>query len=172
MVTTIRLVNTSITSQLQICVCVLETFKIYSLSNFQIWNTALLSIVTKFWRREKGATEDEMVGWHHRLNGQEFEQTLREDRQAWRSEVHGVAKSQTWLRDWTTKSYFTYSRAYASYNWKFISFDYLHSLPYPCLPPLATTNLFCFYEAFFFFSDSTYNWEHRVPVFLCLPYFT
>ena len=23
---------------------------------------------------EKGMTEDEMVGWHHRLNGQEFEQ--------------------------------------------------------------------------------------------------
>ena len=23
-----------------------------------------------------GATEDEMVGWHHRLNGHEFEQTL------------------------------------------------------------------------------------------------
>ena len=23
-------------------------------------------------RREKGMTEDEMVGWHHRLNGQEF----------------------------------------------------------------------------------------------------
>ena len=27
-------------------------------------------------QEEKGATEDEMVGWHHRLNGQEFEQTL------------------------------------------------------------------------------------------------
>ena len=26
--------------------------------------------------QEKGATEEEMVGWHHRLNGQEFEQTL------------------------------------------------------------------------------------------------
>ena len=26
-------------------------------------------------RREKGVTEDEMVGWHHRLNGHEFEQT-------------------------------------------------------------------------------------------------
>ena len=25
---------------------------------------------------EKGAAEDEMVGWHHRLNGHEFEQTL------------------------------------------------------------------------------------------------
>ena len=28
------------------------------------------------WRwEEKGATENEMVGWHHRLNGHEFEQT-------------------------------------------------------------------------------------------------
>ena len=25
---------------------------------------------------EKGATEDEMVGWHHLLNGHEFEQAL------------------------------------------------------------------------------------------------
>ena len=25
-------------------------------------------------QEEKGATEDEMVGWHHRLNGREFEQ--------------------------------------------------------------------------------------------------
>ena len=27
-------------------------------------------------QEEKGATEDEMVGWHHRLNGHEFEQAL------------------------------------------------------------------------------------------------
>ena len=26
-------------------------------------------------QEEKGATEDEMVGWHHWLNGHEFEQT-------------------------------------------------------------------------------------------------
>ena len=25
-------------------------------------------------REEKGTTEDEMVGWHHRLDGHEFEQ--------------------------------------------------------------------------------------------------
>ena len=25
----------------------------------------------------KGMTEDEMVGWHHQLNGHEFEQALR-----------------------------------------------------------------------------------------------
>ena len=62
-----------------------------------------------------------MVGWHHRLNGQEFEQTLGDsegqgslnsmdknlsklweilkDREAQCATVHGVTKSQTWLRD-------------------------------------------------------------------------
>jgi len=31
----------------------------------------------KDWRQEeKGTTEDEMVGWHHQLSGQEFEQAL------------------------------------------------------------------------------------------------
>ena len=33
------------------------------------------SDVGKDWRQEeKGSTEDEMVGWHHRLNGHEFEE--------------------------------------------------------------------------------------------------
>ena len=26
-------------------------------------------------KRRKGTTEDEMVGWHHQLNGHDFEQT-------------------------------------------------------------------------------------------------
>ena len=30
----------------------------------------------KDWRQEKGTTEDEMVGWHHRLDGHESEQAL------------------------------------------------------------------------------------------------
>ena len=30
----------------------------------------------KDWRQEKGTTEDEMVVWHHRLDGHEFEQAL------------------------------------------------------------------------------------------------
>ena len=31
----------------------------------------------KDWKpKEKGKTEEEMAGWHHRLNGHEFEQTL------------------------------------------------------------------------------------------------
>ena len=39
--------------------------------NWLIWKD---SDAGKDWRQEeKGMTEDEMVGWHHRLNGHEFE---------------------------------------------------------------------------------------------------
>ena len=61
--------------------------------------------VGKDWRQEeKGVTEDETVRWHHRVNGHEFEQTLRrvKDREAWYSIVHGVTKNRIWLSDWTT----------------------------------------------------------------------
>ena len=46
-------------------------------------------------------TEDEMVGWHHRLNGHESEQTreIGKDREAWCAAVHGMGKSQTRLSD-------------------------------------------------------------------------
>ena len=48
-------------------------------------------------QEEKGMTDDEMVGWHHRLHGHEFDLVM--DREAWRAVVHGVAKSQTQLSD-------------------------------------------------------------------------
>ena len=55
-------------------------------------------------RQGKGTTENDMVGWHHWLNGHEFEQAreLTMDREACDAAVHGVAKSQTWLSNWTT----------------------------------------------------------------------
>ena len=48
-----------------------------------------------------------MVGWHHQLNGREFEscpnfESLRllemvKNREAWYTAVHGVAKSQAFI---------------------------------------------------------------------------
>ena len=54
-------------------------------------------------QEEKGMTADEMVGWHHWLNGHEFEQTqeMVKDRGAWCAAVHRVTNSRTWLSDWT-----------------------------------------------------------------------
>ena len=41
-------------------------------------------------------TEDEMVEWHHLLNGREFVQVPGVgNREAWRAAVHGIAKHQT-----------------------------------------------------------------------------
>ena len=78
------------------------------------WNSDTLAIerrligkdpdAGKDWREEeKWMTEDEMVGWHHRFSGHEFEQTLGDsDREAWHAAVHGVSKSKTRLSNWTT----------------------------------------------------------------------
>ena len=45
-----------------------------------MWRTNLLEKTGEDWRQEeKGTTEDEMVGWHHRLNGHEFEQAPGDD---------------------------------------------------------------------------------------------
>ena len=62
----------------------------------------------KDWRwEEKGTVADEMVGWHPRLDGHEFEleETVK-DRQAWCAVVHGVAKSWTRLSNWTATTLF------------------------------------------------------------------
>ena len=53
-------------------------------------------------QKEKGMTEDEMVGWHHWLDGRLGElQELVMDREAWRAAIHGVANSRIWLSDWS-----------------------------------------------------------------------
>ena len=74
------------------------------------WHTRKDPDAGNDWRQEgKGITEDEMVGWHHWLHGHEFDQALGvgDGQEAWHAVVHEVAKSRTWLSDWTELSWFT-----------------------------------------------------------------
>ena len=50
------------------------------------------------WLEEKGMTEDEMLGWHHCLDGHESEQALGIDdgQRSLACAVHGVTKS--WIQ--------------------------------------------------------------------------
>ena len=54
----------------------------------------------KDWR-QKGMTEDEIVGRHHWLDGHEFEQAPGVGDEQGSAAVHGVTKNRTWLSDWT-----------------------------------------------------------------------
>ena len=73
-----------------------------------LWRANLLGKdpdAAKDWRHEeKGTTEDEMVGWHHWLDGHEFDWASSRAvmyREVWHATVYGVTKSQTQLNNWT-----------------------------------------------------------------------
>ena len=54
------------------------------------------------WKQEeKAVTEDEMAGWHHRLNEHEFESTLGDSEGQGRLTCPWGRKSWTWLSNWT-----------------------------------------------------------------------
>ena len=58
-------------------------------------------------QEEKRTTEDETVGWHHLLDGHEFEQAPGVGDRQGSAAVHGVTKSRTWLSDWTELMVYT-----------------------------------------------------------------
>ena len=78
----------------------------------------------KDWRKEeKGMTEDEMVGWHHQLNGHEFEQAL------------GVGDRQGSLvccSPWGCKELIGHNWV-SELNW------YMYNLSVCCIPETNTT---------------------------------
>ena len=71
-------------------------------------------------QEEKGATEDEMFRWHHRLNGLEFEQTPG-DSGGQKSLVvlYSMGSQSAWtlLSDWTNKSIIIVQRFFKSTVW-------------------------------------------------------
>ena len=96
-------------------------------------------------RRKRGW---QTVGWHHRLNGHEFDQLweMVKDRETWCAAVHRVAKCRTWLSNWIrTMSYYVHHRAVLmtahsmeSISWaKYLLFTNqlldTFSHPHPCL---------------------------------------
>ena len=57
----------------------------------------------KDWGQEEKGTTEEMVGWHHQLDGHESKQALGigDNREGWYAAVCGIAKNQTGLSDWS-----------------------------------------------------------------------
>ena len=47
-------------------------------------------------------------------------------REAWHAAVHGIAKSQTWLSDWTTKKFY-HPRFSMLYHWNFNTHTHTHT---------------------------------------------
>ena len=105
------------------------------------------------------------------------------DREAWRAAVHGVAKSQTQLSDWTELKT-TFPTPYISSPWLIYgvtgSFHRLTSLPcFACpsmtLPSGEHLSVLCTCDPvsillclLICFLDSTFKWNHTGLVFLWL----
>ena len=99
----------------------------------------------KYWRQEeKGMSGDEMAGWHHQLNGHEFEQTLEVGNgqgglaccSPW-----GCKESVAWLSNWTELKILT--KSVAKWLYQFIV-PLLVCKNFYCSTSSPTLGIFCF----------------------------
>ena len=72
-------------------------------SDAKSWLTGKDPDVGKDWRQEKGVTEDELVGWHHWLNGHEFEQTPGDSEEQGSLACYSPWGSQRVRHDWMSE---------------------------------------------------------------------
>ena len=85
------------------------------------WLTGKVSDDGRDWgQEEKRTTEDQMAGWHHRLDGHEFgwPPGVGDGQGCLVAAIHGVAKSRTPLSNWTEMNWTEYTcfNAILSYN--------------------------------------------------------
>ena len=73
--------------------------------NAKSWLSGEDPDAVKDWKQEeKGMTEDEMIGWHHQLNGHESEQSLGDgERQGSLVCCNPWGHKESDMTDWTTK---------------------------------------------------------------------
>ena len=139
----------------------------------RIWPIGKDPDAGKDWKQEeRGMTEDEMTGWHHWLNGPEFEQTLG-DSKGWGSLMCCSSwghKSQTQLSDWTTRCTLKISK---NRNVQRIENGRPHTLPVSA----SRGNLFSFYTysemelhdgcSSVICSFSFFSWQNALGIFPC-----
>ena len=123
----------------------------------------------KDWKREKGTTEDEMVGWYHQLYEHEFEWTPGVgDGQGglvccrpWGCRVrHDWVTELNWT-DWSLMKVSTFSIVY----WLF-GFSFLWNIDSKILPIFLQSCPFAFVEVTFTFCILTLCWFYMLPVTL------
>ena len=118
-------------------------------------------------REEKGTTEDEMVRWHHRLNGHEFEQALRVgDGQGslacfspWGCKESDMPERLNWTEDIFV--YYEYPSSLSNYNLQIFS-PILWIVFSLSLGVFWSANVFNFNEFLLsiFFIHALYFWCH------------